>query len=135
MMKNTAATAAALAFVFVAALAASSPAAADPIDDWFSDVSWKDGAVQFTAKKEATITAVAAVADGKEIPAKFIKNTKGNLKYPSGATAWAGSQLMLNTPIIVPYGTTAVTEIDAGEAKVEEIRIVLQDGTTLVKKL
>ncbi|MDR1312560.1 MAG: hypothetical protein LBQ12_02430 [Deltaproteobacteria bacterium] len=108
----------------------------EPIDDWFTSVAWTEKGVELTAKKAATVLSVSIIAEGKEIKATSISNTKGDLKFPNGGTAWAGSSLLFtSSPFIIPADTEVICKIDAGTAQAQEIRVFLEGDITLSKKL
>jgi len=74
----------------------------------FQLVSVSANEVKIKVLSATTLYSVALAADSQIHQGKSFSNTKGDVKFPSGATAMAGSSLMLPSgwgPIQLPPGT------------------------------
>jgi hypothetical protein len=72
----------------------------------FTMLKLEGATVSFRAAVKTPIYMVSLTADGQTVDAATIKNTKGDIVFSNGATAWAGSSLMMGKPgMILPKET------------------------------
>ena len=108
----------------------------EPVDEWFSNISWNGSEVDFTAKQDVTIAGISVFVDDKEYKGDVISNVSGNMGLPSGATAWAGSKLSLNRNHVIVYkDTVANCAVDTGGKMPGKVVFYLAGGEEFEKTL
>ncbi|MCL2161917.1 MAG: hypothetical protein FWH56_08580 [Betaproteobacteria bacterium] len=100
----------------------------------FSITKVEPDSVEFTAMKETKLYSVEFVAATEAFAGARISNSKGDIVFASGATAWPGSSLLMPKNAEHPLTLTAGADLIVSELKTpqdfkaEKIRFVTEKG-------
>ncbi len=118
-----------IGLLFAALLCSAVSFAAETAEARFASVAYANGVVSFSAVEETYVYAVSVVLDdGRELAAKNIANSSGDMFFGNGAIMRPGSSMLLPKAIGLRADTSVKCEVaGVGGETVAQVVIALSD--------